>query len=76
MEQLLIRGVLPYRVIPSEGEPVWDEINVMLVGPLEVNAEEDLRLQLWDSGKLFPFLVYLCWSSEARCPNSSETPAV
>jgi hypothetical protein len=46
--------VLLYRVIENEGEPVWDEINAMLVGPLEVHADENLRLQLWDSGESAP----------------------
>ncbi|KAI5821397.1 hypothetical protein BZA77DRAFT_299441 [Pyronema omphalodes] len=45
------KGMWATRVIPNEGEPVWDEINFMLVGPLEFNAEEDLRLQLWDSDR-------------------------
>lgn len=42
-----------YRVIENEREPVWDETNAVLVGPPEINAEEDLRLQLWDSGESF-----------------------
>ncbi|KAF8543160.1 hypothetical protein BDD12DRAFT_916043 [Trichophaea hybrida] len=45
------KGMWTTRVIESEGEPVWDETNAVLVGPLEVNADENLRLQLWDSDR-------------------------
>jgi hypothetical protein len=30
---------------------VWDETDTMLVGQTEVDAEENLQLKLWDSGK-------------------------
>ncbi|RXW21581.1 hypothetical protein EST38_g4280 [Candolleomyces aberdarensis] len=39
------------RVIPKEGEPVWEETTALLVRPSELNAEEGLRLQLWDSDR-------------------------
>ncbi|KAF9267810.1 hypothetical protein L218DRAFT_984691 [Marasmius fiardii PR-910] len=40
------------RVIQNEGEPVWAETNFMLISPAEVNAQETLRIQLWDSDRL------------------------
>ncbi len=39
------------RVIIGEMEPVWEETTFILVGPEELNAEERLRLQLWDSDR-------------------------
>ncbi|KAH8885012.1 hypothetical protein GQ53DRAFT_879311 [Thozetella sp. PMI_491] len=39
------------RVIVAENEPVWDEWAYILVSPEEINANESLRLQLWDSDK-------------------------
>ncbi|KAJ7224363.1 hypothetical protein GGX14DRAFT_649887 [Mycena pura] len=39
------------RVIENEGNPFWEEIAVLLVGPSEMNAKERLRLQLWDSDR-------------------------
>lgn len=39
------------RIIVDEQEPRWDEWTYLLVGPEELNAEETLRLQLWDSDK-------------------------
>ena len=36
------------RVILDEMEPVWDETAFVLVGPNELNAEERLRVQLWE----------------------------
>lgn len=39
------------RVILSDMEPVWDETAFILVGPEEVNAEERIRIQLWDSDR-------------------------
>ena len=39
------------RVIVSDMNPVWDETAFVLVGPQEVNAEERLRVQLWDSDR-------------------------
>lgn len=44
------------RVIENEGSPIWDETNMVLVGPQEIDAEEDVMLQIWDSGK-FWFLI-------------------
>ncbi|KKY29110.1 putative c2 calcium-dependent membrane targeting [Phaeomoniella chlamydospora] len=39
------------RVILSQMEPFWDEWASVLVGPEEFNAEETLRVQLWDSDR-------------------------
>ncbi|CAN8097855.1 unnamed protein product [Discula destructiva] len=39
------------RVIPGSQEPDWDEYASILVTAEELNAEEKLRLQLWDSDK-------------------------
>ncbi|KZF24768.1 hypothetical protein L228DRAFT_267074 [Xylona heveae TC161] len=39
------------RLLLNEMKPVWDEMAFVLVGPEEVNAEERLRLQLWDSDR-------------------------
>lgn len=39
------------RVIVSDMEPVWDETAFILVGPEELNAEERIRVQLWDSDR-------------------------
>ncbi|KAI5788385.1 hypothetical protein EDC01DRAFT_659889 [Geopyxis carbonaria] len=39
------------RILENEGEPVWDETTVLLVGHVELNAQERLRLQLWDSDR-------------------------
>jgi Ca2+-dependent lipid-binding protein len=37
------------RIILSDMRPVWNEWSYLLVGPEELNANEQLRLQLWDS---------------------------
>jgi hypothetical protein len=39
------------RVIEDDQNPIWDEWAYMLVTPEELNAEEKLQLQLWDSDK-------------------------
>ena len=39
------------RIIVDEQKPRWDEWSYILVGPEELNADEMLRLQLWDSDK-------------------------
>jgi hypothetical protein len=39
------------RVIEDDQSPIWDEWAYILVTPEELNAEEKLRLQLWDSDK-------------------------
>ncbi|TVY83722.1 Meiotically up-regulated protein [Lachnellula suecica] len=39
------------RIIEKDQEPKWHEWAYMLVSPEELNAEEKLRLQLWDSDK-------------------------
>ncbi|KAK7050938.1 hypothetical protein VNI00_005050 [Paramarasmius palmivorus] len=40
------------RILQKEANPVWEETCFMLVGPAELNAQERLRLQLWDSDRL------------------------
>ena len=40
------------RVVVDDMEPIWDETAFVLVGPQELNAEERLRVQLWDSDRL------------------------
>jgi hypothetical protein len=39
------------RVLQSEMEPCWDETAFILVTPEELNVEERLRVQLWDSDR-------------------------
>lgn len=39
------------RIIEKDQNPKWHEWAYMLVSPEELNAEEKLRLQLWDSDK-------------------------
>ena len=39
------------RIIIDEQKPTWNEWSYLLVGPEELNADEQLRLQLWDSDK-------------------------
>ncbi|KAI8624744.1 hypothetical protein F5Y19DRAFT_453090 [Xylariaceae sp. FL1651] len=45
------KPVASTRIVISENEPSWHEYASILVTPEEVNAEERLRLQLWDSDK-------------------------
>ena len=40
------------RVILKDMEPVWDETAFILVAAEELNAEERLRVQLWDSDRM------------------------
>ncbi|KAK4992636.1 hypothetical protein LTR50_000970 [Elasticomyces elasticus] len=40
------------RVIQSESEPWWDETFYILVSPQELDVDERLRLQLWDSDRM------------------------
>lgn len=40
------------RVIVDDMEPVWEETTFILVGHEELNAEERLRVQLWDSDRV------------------------
>ncbi|KAK4221675.1 hypothetical protein QBC38DRAFT_491622 [Podospora fimiseda] len=39
------------RIIKHDQEPNWNEWAYILVSPDEINADENLRLQLWDSDK-------------------------
>ncbi|KAL7624989.1 hypothetical protein AAE478_004203 [Parahypoxylon ruwenzoriense] len=45
------RPVASTRIITDENEPNWHEYTSILVTPEEVNAEEKLRIQLWDSDR-------------------------
>ncbi|KAF4457942.1 hypothetical protein F53441_197 [Fusarium austroafricanum] len=40
------------RVLENEMEPVWNETCFVLVTPQELNIDERLRVQLWDSDRL------------------------
>lgn len=40
------------RIIEDDQEPRWHEWAYMLVSPQEIDAEETVRIQLWDSDKL------------------------
>ena len=39
------------RVILEDMEPIWEETAFIMVGPEELNAQERLRVQLWDSDR-------------------------
>ncbi|KAF7561824.1 hypothetical protein G7046_g2304 [Stylonectria norvegica] len=39
------------RIIENETEPSWDETTFVLVTPEELNIDERLRIQLWDSDR-------------------------
>ncbi|KAI1375097.1 hypothetical protein F4677DRAFT_140853 [Hypoxylon crocopeplum] len=45
------KPVASTRIVTDDNEPNWHEWASILVTPEEVNAEEKLRLQLWDSDK-------------------------
>lgn len=45
------KPVASTRIVLGEQEPDWNEWASVLVTPDEINAEETLRLQLWDSDK-------------------------
>ncbi len=45
------KPVASTRIIMEEQTPVWDEYAYILVSTEELNAEEMLRLQLWDSDR-------------------------
>jgi len=64
------------RVILNEMEPVWEETAFILVNAEELNAEERLRVQLWDSdrtsadddlGRIEVGLKELMYSPESHC---------
>ncbi|KAL0568797.1 hypothetical protein V5O48_013180 [Marasmius crinis-equi] len=40
------------RTIQNEHQPIWEETNYLLVTPAELNAQETLKLQIWDSDRL------------------------
>ncbi|KAF8873769.1 hypothetical protein BD779DRAFT_1664331 [Infundibulicybe gibba] len=40
------------RIIQHGDDPIWEETTAILVGPPEVNAQEQLRVQLWDSDRM------------------------
>ncbi|KAF4614105.1 hypothetical protein D9613_007866 [Agrocybe pediades] len=37
--------------VVSSGHPIWEETMAFLVGPSELNAQEELQIQLWDSDR-------------------------
>lgn len=39
------------RILQNNMEPIWDETCFVLVSPEELNVDEKLRLQLWDSDR-------------------------
>jgi hypothetical protein len=45
------KAISSTRIIEKDQNPKWHEWAYMLVSPEELNAEEKLRLQLWDSDK-------------------------
>lgn len=45
------KPVASTRILVDEQEPNWDEWHSILVSPDELNAEEKLRVQIWDSDK-------------------------
>lgn len=45
------KPVASTRIVTDDDQPNWHEWATILVTPEEVNAEEKLRLQLWDSDK-------------------------
>ncbi|KAI0017792.1 hypothetical protein F4780DRAFT_753804 [Xylariomycetidae sp. FL0641] len=45
------KPVASTRIVEGQNEPYWHEHASILVTPEEINAEEKLRLQLWDSDK-------------------------
>ncbi|KAI3329888.1 hypothetical protein F4824DRAFT_370173 [Ustulina deusta] len=45
------KSVASTRIVLGENDPSWHEYASILVTPEEVNADEKLRLQLWDSDK-------------------------
>ena len=64
------------RVIIADMHPVWQETAFIQVGPQELNAEERLRVQLWDSdrtsadddlGRIEVELKELMNSPESKC---------
>lgn len=45
------KPIFSTRIIVDEQEPVWNEWAYILVSPDELNAQENLRIQIWDSDK-------------------------
>jgi hypothetical protein len=48
----LAKPVASTRIILSDMRPTWNEWSYLLVTPLELNAHEKVRLQLWDSDRI------------------------
>jgi hypothetical protein len=46
------KPVASTRIILSDMRPIWNEWSYLLVTPLELNAHEKVRLQLWDSDRI------------------------
>ena len=70
------------RVIIDDMQPVWEETGYILVGPEELNAEERVRIQLWDSdrvsadddlGRVEVPLKELMTSSDTNCKMHDRT---
>ncbi|RDB18391.1 hypothetical protein Hypma_000357 [Hypsizygus marmoreus] len=40
------------RIIPNDGNPTWEETTTLLVGAAEMDAQDLVRLQLWDSDRM------------------------
>ena len=45
------KAVWSTRLLENEMEPVWQETAYLLVTPEELNVDERLRVQLWDSDR-------------------------
>ena len=45
------KPVFSTRVLVDDMEPYWEEETFLTVGPEELDAEESIRLQLWDSDR-------------------------
>ncbi|KAI9761756.1 MAG: hypothetical protein M4579_000850 [Chaenotheca gracillima] len=39
------------RIVLDDMKPIWDETAFVIVGPEEINADECLKIQLWDSDR-------------------------
>ncbi|QIW99875.1 hypothetical protein AMS68_005393 [Peltaster fructicola] len=70
------------RILANEMEPIWNETTYVLVTPDELNVEERLRLQLWDSdrftadddlGRIEVDIKQLMSDSQTRCKMATRT---
>lgn len=71
------KPVASTRVILDEMNPVWDEWAYVLVGPEELNAQELLRVQLWDSDRTtavrFSISLNMCMDGLAPSTSTAGT---